>query len=104
MVNQIRYAALAAILALPIGIGAVAMAASAQASPHVAVSSAVAAPAAEKADGETPDDRADKANVDKDNVQEGPGETAEGGAEIPDANEASDKADTPDAADARGSQ
>ncbi|GAC1305282.1 MAG: hypothetical protein NVSMB19_16660 [Vulcanimicrobiaceae bacterium] len=89
-IRTIRFAALAAALALPLGIGAVAMAASTQAGAPVATAAAAAAPAAEKADRETADDTADT-----DNVQEGPGNTADGGSEVPDANEGPEKADAP---------
>jgi len=96
--RKIGLAALAALLALPIGAGAVyaatvhngaAPAAVAQAHPSVAANA--------KHDAETADDNEPKDGPDTDNVQEGPGNTAEGpekaeapGQETPDKNEAAE--------------
>ena len=93
--RTIGMAALAALLALPVGAGAVYAASTSQngAGPAVvAQAPANVAPNA-KNDAETADDNEPKTGPDTDNVQEGPGNTAEGaeneaaGQETPDKNE-----------------
>jgi hypothetical protein len=92
--RKIGLAAIAALLALPIGAGAVYAASTAQngAGPAAVAQAHAAAPSA-KHDAETADDNEPKTGPDTDNVQEGPGNTAEGpekegpGQETPDKNE-----------------
>ncbi|MDB5043414.1 MAG: hypothetical protein JWN27_4140 [Candidatus Eremiobacteraeota bacterium] len=92
--RKIGLAAIAAMLALPLGAGAVYAASAA----HNGAGPAAAAPAqaapSTKHDAETADDNEPKTGPDTDNVQEGPGNTAEGrgekeapGHEVPDKNE-----------------
>ncbi len=77
--RTIGLAALAALLALPIGAGAVYAASTAQNGVHQAVVQTQAGVAANaKHDAETADDNEPKSGPDTDNVQEGPGNTAEG--------------------------
>jgi hypothetical protein len=94
--RKIGLAALAGLLALPIGAGAVYAASASQNGSGNAVVAQTHAGAAAKAgrhDAETADDNESKAGPDTDNVQEGPGNTAEGpenetpGQETPDKNE-----------------
>jgi hypothetical protein len=92
--RKIGLAALAGLLALPVGAGAV-YAASQHGSGNgvVAQSHAGAAAKAAQHDAETADDNEAKTGPDTDNVQAGPGNTAEGpeneapGQETPDKNE-----------------
>jgi hypothetical protein len=92
--RTIGLAALAGLLALPIGAGAV-YAASQNGSGNAAVAQTHTAAAAKAGqhDAETADDNETKTGPDTDNVQEGPGNTAEGpeneapGQETPDKNE-----------------
>ena len=93
--SKIGLAALAALLALPIGAGAVYAASTSQnsAAPAAAAQAPAARAGAAKHDAETADDNEPKTGPDTDNVQEGPGNTAEGpenegpGQETPDKNE-----------------
>ena len=94
--RKIGFAALAALLALPIGAGAVYAASTAQnGASHAVVAPAHARAGADaKHDAETADDNEPKTGPDTDNVQEGPGNTAESGPdkdgpgqEMPDKNE-----------------
>ena len=93
--RKIGLAALAALLALPIGAGAVYASASQNGSANVVAAQAHAGAAAKAGqnDAETADDNEAKTGPDTDNVQEGPGNTAEGpeneapGQETPDKNE-----------------
>ena len=94
--RKIGLAALAGLLALPIGAGAVYAASASQAGVSnvvVAQPHAAAAAKAGQHDAETADDNEAKTGPDTDNVQEGPGNTAEGpeneapGQETPDKNE-----------------
>jgi hypothetical protein len=80
--RKIGLAALVAVLALPAGAGAVYAASQAQnaAGTAAAAHAHVSAPTA-KHDAETADDNEPKGGPDTDNVQEGPGNTAEGGPE-----------------------
>jgi NAD(P)H-hydrate repair Nnr-like enzyme with NAD(P)H-hydrate dehydratase domain len=97
--RTIGMAALAALLALPIGAGAVYAASVAQNGAQASAAPAHAATAANaKHDAETADDNEPKSGPDTDNVQEGPGNTAEGpeqneapGQETPDKNEGAEK-------------
>jgi hypothetical protein len=80
--RKLGLAALAALLALPLGAGAVYAASSQHAGAGVVAQSHAAVPAANaKHDAETADDNEPKGGPDTDNVQEGPGNTAEGGPE-----------------------
>ncbi|MDB5027122.1 MAG: hypothetical protein JWO66_811 [Candidatus Eremiobacteraeota bacterium] len=93
--RTIGLAAVAALLALPIGAGAVYAASTAQngAATAVAAQPHASAAAGAKHDAETANDNEPKTGPDTDNVQEGPGNTAEGpeneapGDETPDKNE-----------------
>jgi hypothetical protein len=92
--RKIGLAALASLLALPIGAGAVYAASTAQnGAGHPAVAQTHAAAPNAKHNAETADDNESKTGPDTDNVQEGPGNTAEGpekeapGHETPDKNE-----------------
>ena len=99
--RKLGMAALAALLAIPAGAGAVYAASAAHngaSSAAVAQPHANAAPGA-KHDAETADDNEPKGGPDTDNVQEGPGNTAEGpeqnepaGQETPDKNEGPESA------------
>jgi hypothetical protein len=94
--RKIGLAALAALLALPIAAGSVYAASTAQntAGPAVAAQAHAGTGVHTKHDAETADDNEPKSGPDTDNVQEGPGNTAEGpenegpGQETPDKNEA----------------
>ncbi|HEY0380740.1 MAG TPA: hypothetical protein VGC72_00830 [Candidatus Elarobacter sp.] len=95
------FAALAALLALPAGAGAVYAASVAHNGAQPAAVAQAHAPAAgtAKHDAETADDNEPKGGPDTDNVQEGPGNTAEGpeqnekpGQETPDKNEGAESA------------
>jgi NAD(P)H-hydrate repair Nnr-like enzyme with NAD(P)H-hydrate dehydratase domain len=78
--RKLGLAALAALLALPLGAGAVYAASSQYAAAGAVAQSHAAAPVANtKHDAETADDNEPKGGPDTDNVQEGPGNTAEGG-------------------------
>jgi hypothetical protein len=94
--RKIGLAALVALLSFPVGAGAV-YAASAQNSAHAAAVQPHVSAGATKHDAETADDNEPKGGPDTDNVQAGPGNTAEGpeqnepaGRETPDKNEASE--------------
>jgi hypothetical protein len=77
--RKIGFAALAALLILPAGAGAVYAASSGHGSSQAAVAPAhPAAGAKAHDDAETPDDNEPKGAPDTDNVQDGPGDTAEG--------------------------
>ena len=88
--RTIGLAALAALLALPVGAGAV-YAATAHNGATPAAAAHAAVPAGAAKDAETADDNEPKGGPDTDNVQEGPGNTAEG----PEKNEAPGQ-ETPD--------
>ena len=99
--RKIGLAALAALLALPVGAAAVYAASTSQngARHAVAAKTHASAAAGAKHDAETADDNEPKGGPDTDNVQEGPGETAEGpekneapGQETPDKNEGAESA------------
>ena len=77
--RKIGFAALAALLILPAGAGAVYASSSAHGASHAVVAQAHAtAGASIHEDAETPDDNEPKGGPDTDNVQDGPGNTAEG--------------------------
>jgi hypothetical protein len=99
--RTIGLAALVTLLALPAGAGAVyaASTAHANAGPAASAQAHTGAAASAKHDAETADDNEPKNGPDTDNVQEGPGDTAEGpekneapGQETPDKNEGAESA------------
>ena len=77
--RKVGFAALAALLALPIGAGAVYAASTGQnGARHAVVAPSQARAGTAKHDAETADDNEPKAGPDTDTIQEGPGNTAEG--------------------------
>ena len=79
--RKLGMAALVAVLALPAGAGAVYAASVAQNGASHAAAVPAHAAAGAKHDAETADDNEPKGGPDTDNIQEGPGNTAEGGPE-----------------------
>jgi hypothetical protein len=80
--RKIGFAALAALLALPVGAGAVYAASTAQhGASHAVVGATHANAGNAKHDAETADDNEPQTGPDTDNIEEGPGNTAEGGPE-----------------------